>query len=130
MPQDKIETYNLTAILENMLDSVWTINKAYEVVYLNTVFENAFFSAFGIHLKKGATILEKMPAQLALIWKERYDKALANERLIIEDKIDFGAAFVFIEVRLNPIVVENKVVGVSIISRDITQRNAGRQKKR
>ena len=113
---------NLKAIIENTLESIWSVNLNYEIQYVNEVFASAFRQTFGVRLSRGVNIIESLPAGLAVLWKERYDRAFLNEHFSFEDKIDINAASIFIEVAMNPIVVDNQVVGVSVYGRDVTEK--------
>jgi len=114
---------NLTAIIENTTDSIWAINTNYELIYINGVFEREFYESFGIHLKNGMNLLDALPEPLKPEWKSRYDRAFNNEHFFFEDKIDLGGGqFVYIQVAMNPIVVEKEVIGASFFASNITER--------
>ncbi len=113
---------NLAAIIENTTDSIWAINSSYEIIYVNAVFATAFEASFGSHLEPGENLLLSLPEPIRDMWKSRYDRVLNNERFSIIDKIDLENGSIYIEVLLNPIAVDDKVVGVSFFGRDITER--------
>ena len=113
---------NIKAIIENSLDSVWSVDTNYHIQYINDVFAESFFNAFGVHLGKGVNILEMLPPQLRTIWKERYDRAFNNEHFVFTDKIDTENGAVYIDVAMNPVVINDKVVGASFFGKDISER--------
>ena len=113
---------NIKAIIENSLDSVWSVDTNYHIQYINDVFAESFFNAFGVHLGKGVNILEMLPHQLRTIWKERYDRAFNNEHFVFTDKIDTENGSVYIDVAMNPVVINDKVVGASFFGKDISER--------
>jgi len=113
---------NLKAIIENTSDSIWAIDTAYDIIYINEVFEKAYFASYGIHLKPGMNMLNNVPEPIRPQWKLRYDRALRNERFNFEDRFDFENITLFIEVSMNPILIDGKVIGASFFSRDITER--------
>jgi PAS domain S-box-containing protein len=113
---------NLKAIIENTLESIWSVNLNYEIQYVNEVFASAFKQTFGVQLSRGVNIIESLPAGLAVLWKGRYERAFLNEHFSFEDKIDINSASIYIEVAMNPIVVDNQVVGVSVYGRDVTEK--------
>lgn len=113
---------NLSAIIENTMDSIWAINTEYEILFINNVFKQDYLSNFGVQLEVGMNILNSSPDALRQVWKSRYDRAFNNERFVLEDRIDLGFTDKYIELAVNPIAVEGKVVGASLFSRDITQR--------
>ncbi|NQV29415.1 MAG: PAS domain S-box protein [Candidatus Marinimicrobia bacterium] len=116
------QSADMLAIMENTQDSIWTINTAYEIVYMNTVWKDAFFASFGVHLEPGTVVLDVLPEPLKPLWKARYDRTLANERFEIVEEIDLGTRSIYVEISFNPIVVNNAVVGASVFGRDITKR--------
>jgi len=112
----------LSAIIENTTDSIWAINSSYDIIYVNAVFATAFEASFGTRLESGVNLLLSLPEQIRDLWKSRYDRVLNNERFSIIDKIDLEESSVHVEVLLNPIIVDNKVVGASFFGRDISER--------
>jgi PAS domain S-box-containing protein len=113
---------NLKAIIENSLDSIWSVNREYEIQYVNETFVHEFKTTFGADLKKGVNVLSYLPANLKDKWKERYDRVLKDEYLLFEDIVDNGISKIHIEVSMQPIHVNNNVVGVSIYGRNITEK--------
>ncbi|HRX12566.1 MAG TPA: PAS domain S-box protein, partial [Draconibacterium sp.] len=115
---------NIKAIIENSLDSVWSIDLNYNIQYINKVFAASFKQTFGVQLEKGVNILNSLPQNLRSIWKERYDRAFNKEHFVFTDKIDLGNNSVFIEVSMNPVVSDGKVVGASFFGKDISERKS------
>ncbi len=113
---------NMSAIIENTTDSIWAIDPSYNILYVNNIFKTAFYESFGVHLSNGVNSLEALPEPLRPIWKPRYDRALNNERFQFVDEIDTGTKIIYIEVSINPIVVDDKVVGASFFGSDVTER--------
>jgi PAS domain S-box-containing protein len=111
----------LKAILENSFGSIWAIDQEYKILYVNEVFASEYLRVFGIQLQVGEEILPLLPDALRAVWKQRYERALNNERFVFEDKIESGGHCVFIEVAMNPIVVDGQVVGASCHGTDITE---------
>ncbi len=113
---------NLKAIIENTLESIWSVDRNYEIQYINEVFAKAFNATFGVQLKKGVNIVESLPASIRQIWKERYERTFNNEHFVFEDRIDINDTSVYIEVSMNPIVIDGNVVGASLYGKDITEK--------
>lgn len=112
---------NIKAIIENSLESIWSIDTNYIVQYVNEVFAKSFEQSFGVQLSIGINLLDALPHPLRNVWKERYDRAFKNEHFVFTDKIDMDDAAIYIEVAMNPIVVDGKVVGASFYGRDISE---------
>ncbi|KAF0131219.1 MAG: putative multi-sensor hybrid histidine kinase [Bacteroidetes bacterium] len=113
---------NLQAIVENSMDSVWSINTNYEINIVNEVFAKSFYANFGTTLKKGVNILDALPEFLRPLWKGRYDRVFKNEHFSFVDEIQMPDRSIFIEVAMHPIVIEGVVTGASFYGRDITEK--------
>jgi PAS domain S-box-containing protein len=122
LAKEKIEENesNLTSILENSLDSIWSINTNHEIIYLNEVFANSFQNSFGVKISKGSNLLQALPKDLTAIWKDRYERVLRNNRFDFEDVIDLIDRKIYIHVVMYPIIVDKKVIGASFYGRDVT----------
>ncbi|MBK7259842.1 MAG: PAS domain S-box protein [Ignavibacteriae bacterium] len=110
----------LKAIIENSLGSIWAIDREYNILYVNELFAREYLKTFGVQLRVGVNILELLPAPLRETWRQRYERAINNEHFVFEDKVEFGGAGIYIEVAVNPIVVDGQVVGASFYGSDIT----------
>ena len=113
---------DIQAIIENSMDSIWSIDTNYNIQYINDIFKESFYQSFGVRLAKGINILESLPEELRLIWKERYDRAFNNEHFVFEDRIDLENFSIYIEVAMNPVVINGKVAGASFFGKNITER--------
>jgi len=113
---------DLKAIVDNSLESIWSIDLNYNIKYVNDVFAREFFNTFGVELTKGVNLIESLPLEIRQLWKERYDRALDNEHFTFYDKIETGGAPIYIEVAMNPIIVDGKVEGASFYGKNITDR--------
>ena len=124
---DVLSKLNFSSIFENTHDSVWAINTAYDILYTNRVFAAAFYANFGIKLKPGVNLLLSLPEPLRKEWKIRYDRALNNESFSFIDHVRHGDSSLYIEVFMNPIILEEKVVGAMFFGKDITGRKQDEQ---
>jgi signal transduction histidine kinase len=113
---------DLSSIFENTTDSVWAINSSYEIIYTNNVFASAFYENFGIRLILGTNLLFSLPEPIRQDWKIRYDRALNNESFSFIDNLNTEQGSLYIEVFMNPINFENKIIGAIFFGKDITKR--------
>lgn len=113
---------NIKAIIEGTTDSIWAFNLNYEILYINRTFQNEFYQSFGIKLDVGSNLINALPAVLQPVWKQRYDRALANEQFTVEDEVETLMGTVYIQVSFNPILKNGKVIGGSCFGSDITFR--------
>ncbi|MFQ5632423.1 MAG: PAS domain-containing protein, partial [bacterium] len=117
---------NLTALVENTQDSIWSIDTEYRMVAINSVFQTQFAMAFGKVLRPGKSFLEFLPYDLRAQWLRHYNRALAGEHFSIEQTFNFSRSEIDVEISFNPIIAaEGTVKGVSVFARNITaQRQA------
>ena len=113
---------NLKAIVENSLDNIWSVNLRCEIQYVNKVFAKAFKKTFGVDLANGYCILDALPEDMALRWKARYEQVFSNKHLEFTDEIGEGSSVIYVEVAMQPILVEGEVVGASMYAREITEK--------
>ncbi|MBI9066902.1 MAG: PAS domain S-box protein [Salinivirgaceae bacterium] len=112
---------NFQALIESGIDSIWSIDTYYNYLVLNQTYIDNYSAIYGIDLKVGTNSLDILPDSLKKIWKSKYDAALSGSKVIFIFSEVFNKRTYYYEVRLNPIVVENIITGVSAISTDITQ---------
>jgi PAS domain S-box-containing protein len=121
----QIKEANLTALINNTDDAIYTINKDYRVTLLNESAKRFYEDELGTSLRFGSNILDSLPRNYFYIWKGYYDRALVGEKFAIEQAIyseQTNQKF-YLSVFFNPILDDNGLVtGVSIFSRDITKR--------
>ncbi len=109
-----------TSLFENTDDSIWSIDTNYCIKTLNNNFKFQFQIAFGVELSIGSRIIDLLPEKLRNVWQDRYSRALHGESFSVIDHFEFEEVAQYIEVRFNPIQLNNVFVGASIFGRDIT----------
>jgi PAS domain S-box-containing protein len=123
----EINSANLTAIFGSTIDSIWAFNRNYEILYINEVLKQDFYTSFGVHLEPGVNLIESLPEPLRPFWKPRYDKVLNNEQFTFEDAVLTEIGTVYIRVSMNPIVKNGKVIGGSCFGSNITESKRAQQ---
>lgn len=121
---------DLKSIIENSVDSIWSLNKNYDLKYVNHVFADDFRRIFGIQLEKGTNLLQALPQPIRHIWKERYDQVLAGESMVFEDMVENEGQKVYIEVSANPIALNDKIVGACFFGRNTTKKKLAEEELR
>ncbi len=114
------ESAILYSILNNSYDIFLAIDRDYKVTHLNEVAKQQFRQVLNIDIERGTPILEVVPKEIAKIWKNRYDKAFKGEMLKFEEQNDFGDGPYYSEVTISPIKIESNIIGISVVSRNIT----------
>ena len=113
---------NLNALVNNRDESIWSIDKDYNIVIFNKFFLDEYFASNNIELKKGMNALENISQKKRELWKHKYDRALNGKRVYFEYSNYVGKELHYYEVFLNPIISEGKTSGVSALSVNITYR--------
>ena len=113
----------LSAIIENTSDSVWSINNKGCLLFANTTFKRQFLLTYGVELKEGMDLKEMVPKAQIPFWVETHNRAVKGGQFSLEQKLEIrGVSFDF-EISVNPIINENgETVGAAYFSRDITER--------
>jgi PAS domain S-box-containing protein len=111
------------SIVENSTDYFWSIDRKYEVLFANKLFQEAFFGFYKVHLNRGINIIEALPPNEQILWKKRYDKALNGKRFTVEHSYLLQDHIIHFDVAVNPVLNEaGETVGASCVAKDITEK--------
>jgi len=114
---------NLSALIENTQDSIWSVDTHYRVLICNNSAQQGFGALFGADMQIGHNILDMLQGTARGIWQQRYDMALQGERFVVEESYSGPGLNVDIEYAYNPIIsYDGTVTGVSCVARNITLR--------
>jgi two-component system sensor histidine kinase/response regulator len=113
---------NLSALINNIDDSIWSIDAEYRLVTFNAIYSQSFAEMFNQSVKVGDVVIDHLPAD----WRSEdvalYDRALGGEKFIIERRYQFAEDERYYEISYNPIRTKGAVSGVAVFSKDITER--------
>lgn len=112
---------HLNAILNSSLESIWSINRNYEITFVNNIVYEDFLRAFGKELNKGSNIIDLLPNPIREYWKDKYDQVLTGAILDFNEKVQGESEIFYLNIRMYPVIVDDKVVGVAVFSRNLTQ---------
>ncbi|MEM7182208.1 MAG: PAS domain-containing protein [Spirochaetota bacterium] len=114
---------NLKALIENTTDLIWSIDRKYQLNASNSLFLEKIRSYLQRDLDFGENVFfEEFPEEWNRVWMENYNIALAGKSVIFEGR-DFARTTRFRDYSLHPILdTQERVVGVSVLGRDITKR--------
>ncbi|PTB96709.1 hypothetical protein C9994_06180 [Marivirga lumbricoides] len=108
--------YVIDGMINTTTDSFFAIDSDYNILIANDILKKEY-ELSGIKLEQGQNILSILPE----IWKERFDKALAGEKLEFEETRENKGVKNIYKSRCEPIMGANgKIIGVITISKDIT----------
>jgi len=121
----------LSAVIENTSDLSLSIDLNYRILTINEAGKSEFKNRLKVDVEIGQNMMELVPDNLKKKWKTRYDRAFKGERFIVEDENEYpDDEEYYSEVSFNPIWSGNEVVGVSVFSRNITDRKKAEFKLR
>ncbi len=123
----KSET-NLKALINNRKELIWSLDKDFNILIFNNVFAEICWKAYKIKLKKGMNALEILNTKLKTFWTPIYETALAGKTVNFEFSEEITGKQHYFEVSIEPMLLDNQIIGVSAISRDITEKRKIRQK--
>ncbi len=116
---------DLKALIESTKDAIWSVDKKYRILTVNSKFKNDFEKYYGVELKKGSRITDHVSAPEKAMWIKRYEKVLAGNSITEFQDFELESGKCYFEIRINPIFTNDKITGASVISTDITeQKNA------
>jgi PAS domain S-box-containing protein len=113
---------NLHALIENAKNSIWSVDRAYRILTINSHFKREFSAAFGINLEEGMKITDCVPPAISKNWIDRYERAFKGENFTVEEEFDVGNEIISTEISFNPIRHDKLITGVSVFARDVTER--------
>jgi PAS domain S-box-containing protein len=117
---------NLHGILESVNESIWSLDKNLNILFTNQTFFNEYFQAYGVELVKGINIITSLPDPIERKkWSKRYREVLDSGRTLhFLDKISSPLKTHHLEVIIYPIKVHGEVEGISVFSKDISEKMA------
>ena len=114
---------NLRAILDNNDNSIWFVDDQYQLIDYNIKFAESWKAFYGKDLKLGVSMLEQIPVEnLKAQWKIRYDSVLEGKGATYQDNFNVAGRTKTYEINIFPIIQDEKVVGVTVFTSDITDR--------
>jgi PAS domain S-box-containing protein len=113
---------NLNALINNQEESIWSVDKNYNYLTFNKFFEKAYFKAYNLELQKGQNAIDILTTELQDFWKPKYDTVLTGQKLNFEFNYNNESGIKYFDVKLNPIISDNQIIGIAAISNDITAR--------
>lgn len=113
---------NLISLVENNDTLVWSVDRNYKLILLNSQAKEFFKSTFNVELHPGMNILEHMDQPSEKYFKKQLSKVYQGMPLREDRRINLPDRRIILEFIMNPIISEGKVIGASVFSMDITER--------
>jgi PAS domain S-box-containing protein len=123
----KQKSANLAAVIENTSDRIWSVNRCFKILTVNSNFASDYLNAFGVELHEGVDIVSQSPEPYRSLWRSRYERALKGEHFSEMDFFDIAGTPKYTETSFNPIIYDGMIKGVSCYARDITNQKIEEQ---
>jgi PAS domain S-box-containing protein len=127
----------LSALLNNAAEPIWSLNREYRLLTFNNAFRNVISMMTKRQVSVGDCLLDYFPFDdpdddRAVFWKTCYDRALQSRaQFIVERRETFNSAVMYAEMSFNPIIAATgEVTGVAVFSRDVTERKRAEEELR
>lgn len=109
------------SLLENISDSIWTVDRDYRFITFNSHFRKEYARAYGREPQQGDAMASVVEPGRYASWKDLYDKAFTGERFKHEFSYSYPGDVRCYELSFNPVYIEDQIAYVSVVSRDITE---------
>ncbi len=123
---------NLSALIENIDGSIWSVDRDYRLLVGNLAFQHEIETLLGHPLAPGDSVLA--PDEFEPIrseWRGYYDRALRGDRFSVEIQRLLFKTKTYSEYRFHPIhAADGSVVGVVASGRDVTERRQAEEENR
>lgn len=111
----------MRSILDDYEEAIWAVDRDFKYIFANSYLIKEFKEAFGIELKPGMHAFGNVQPEVQKIWEPKYKAALKGEKISFEFNEDAHRGKKYFRVNLNPIHQNGVILGVSVISVDITR---------
>ncbi|MEQ8472391.1 MAG: transporter substrate-binding domain-containing protein [Marinoscillum sp.] len=112
---------NLLALIENSDSLIYSLDINMGLLAKNTAFERFSKHYSNQPLRIGDLLVDHMPEKMKPVWSQRYLRALEGEKFSVQDATTIDGELRHYITHLNPILVEDRVVGVSCLTDDVTE---------
>lgn len=126
--QSKESESNLTALINNTDDSIWSLDKNFKYLIFNSTYAEFFRGSYGSELKKGMNIKSQLSEDDYKFWFPLFEAALNGKKKIFEYSYDLNGIKHHFQTSLNPIYEEERITGVSARSVNISERKVSEEK--
>ena len=125
---EKIAQQNasLQSLICNLSDPIWQIDTTFKLTQYNESFNTFFKSQYGFDAYIGMDI-HLMDSENSLTakdshWNSLYNRVLNNESISINMELEKDNSTQYHELKFNPILIENKIMGAVMTSNNISSK--------
>lgn len=116
-----VDTRIFEDIIYHSQDGIWSIDANYQITAINPAAIDLLNKAFGFKLAIGQNILKFKDISETNTLFNDLDRALTGEKFTEQESLFIAEGERVFETSYSPILKDEKVIGVSIISREITE---------
>jgi PAS domain S-box-containing protein len=113
-------------VMDNCPDEFWALDRKYCILAANRSLRKSMETALGIRLEAGTDIIaafeERGLTTIAQYYQSLYDKAFLGESFMIEVNTPIEGKIFYREQYFTPLIREGEIYGVTIFSRDVTEK--------
>lgn len=119
---------SLYSIVENINEAVCQIDTEYKIVQFNQQFGDIIIMLNGTPVQTGQELFSLIDFKTLNIdnprenWEFYFNRVVSHEKICFEESITVGEAKMVLEIHLNPVIENERVIGTLIIAKDITSR--------
>lgn len=114
----KLNQSKLLSLIENTSSPIWSVNLEGEIISFNYHFKEIMLKLFNKEVKEGDSIISLIKGKSLKEWKKLYKKATKGEYISENIKIKKS----YFNLSLNPIIYNKKIIGITVVSNDITSK--------
>lgn len=111
---------SLKALIDNTIDSMWSIDKNYILIKFNKAFFENTKKQFEYDFKIGDSVFPpSIPEPMKKYWIRLYNLGLEGHAHIEE----WDTGELKFQISMNPIIINKKITGLALLMRDITEQS-------
>jgi PAS domain S-box-containing protein len=111
----------LSAVIESSTDAIFAIDPDFRLIARNAVVAHLSERLTGTAWRAGAKVCADLPSDHVERWRAQVARALAGERLVVEETIPIDGVTRHYLASLNSIASAGRVSGVTVFVKDITE---------
>lgn len=118
---------NLAALFESTTDMIWSVDRQGNLQACNLAFRKTFWLTFHVEPQLGTTMHQCITPEFEHQWQDYYDRAIYEGPFHLEYTMFSGTS---VKLSFHPILSDGTITGVSVFSKDITQRKIAQEMQR
>lgn len=118
---------NLTALVENTDDIIFSLDKKFKLISFNDSFKKGLLSLSSLGLVRGDSLVDKIDQQREK-WNHCFDRVIGGEVFSQDFDVSVDEGIFEYECSFNPIVSDNTIIGLTVFGRNVTNKRREERK--